>query len=78
MKKFSKSALVRAFGIAGLCMFACAVRAEGDAETLITTAQTTITTLVTAVIAAGATILLALLSIKALPFAYRKISAFFK
>ena len=73
MKKFMKVALMMAAVLGVSSVFA-----DGDAATsLITSAQTTITTVVTAVLAAGGVILLALLGLKALPFAYAKISAFF-
>lgn len=55
--------------------------AEGDAtevETLITGAQTTITGIIAKVLTAGAAILIAAIALKAMPYAYRKITGFFK
>ncbi len=72
--KFSKYAVaaVLTLGMVGGAL------AVDDATTLITTCQTTITTLVGAVLIAGGVILLSMLGLKALPFAYRKITAFFR
>ncbi len=72
-KKFAMFALILA--VAGSAM------AEGDTSavtTLITSVQTTITTVIAAVLVAGAVVLTALVGLRALPWAYRKITAFFK
>jgi len=77
MKKMNK---VQKIGLAlAFCAMAGAAHAEGtDATTLITTMQTTVTGLVTALLAAGAVVLVAMLGLKALPWAYSKVCAFFK
>jgi hypothetical protein len=62
-----------------LALVAGVAKAEVDAGItgLIGDVQSTITAIVAAVLVAGAAVLLSMLGLKALPFAYRKISAFF-
>ena len=49
-----------------------------EVETLITGAQSTITGIIAKVLTAGAAILVAAIALKAMPYAYRKITGFFK
>ncbi len=64
-------------GVLGLALSASAEVPAG-VTSIITDTQSTITTIVAAVIVAGGVILGAMVGLRALPWAYRKIVAFFK
>lgn len=78
MKNFKKFALA----LVAVLGLAFSASAEGTIPagitSIITETQTTITLIVAAVIVAGGAILGAMVGLRALPWAYRKIVAFFK
>lgn len=64
--------------VSGAAFSALAEDAPSAAETMIQTAQSDLSDIVEKVATAGAAILVICLGLKILPFAYRKISGFFK
>lgn len=75
MNKLGKFAMV---AVAVALVGSASAEVDAGITSLISGCQGTITGIITAVLTAGGVILLAALGLRALPYAYRKITGFFK